>query len=154
MKNILIFFLIVFAYSLKAQLLVDDSMICNAKKIDVQRLKRQSYLEDAKRINCCCDSLLGTILELRICANLELQKQDSLMHCELDSVINECKKRGDTAMIREIILTQELWERYRYALCNSCTMYKGSYAKVQFMKCASEMTIKRREEIRKIWWYR
>lgn len=148
MKYFLVILFSAFAYTLKAQFPINDSLIYNAKKIDMQNIKNQKYLEISNRVNC--DSTNGSNLEYQICANLELQLQDSLLHCELDTIINECKTSGDTVRLQEVLLIQELWERYRYNHCSSCTMDGTRFDIIVFMKCATELTIKRREDIQKM----
>lgn len=117
-------------------------------KIDIQNLKKQAYLINTGMINC--DSTTGTIIEDRICANLELQKQDSLLQLELDNLIKELQTVNDTGTIKKIKDTQEIWERYRYSHCNACIIDKTSSQITLFIKCATNLTIKRRDDIKKI----
>lgn len=151
MKYFLIILFSAFANTLDAQFSIDDSLIYKAKKINMQTIKDQSYLKYTNKINC--DSTIGTSIEERICVNFELQKQDSLLHCELDTLINECKTSGDNARLQEVLLSQELWERYRYAHCRSCIIDGARYDMIMFMRCATELTIKRREDVQKMCGY-
>lgn len=120
-------------------------------KIDIKNLKNQSYLIHAKKIKC--DSTTGTTLEDRICANLELQKQDSLLQFELRALIIEMKIFNDTTLKKKIKLSQDIWERYRYAHCANCVEEGNRFDMILFMRCAAELTIKRREDIKKLYGY-
>lgn len=151
MKYILIILFLAFAYTLKAQFPIDDSLIYHAKKIDMQTIKDQSYLKFANKINC--DSTNGTSIEEIICANLELQKQDSLLQLELGNLINELQTVNDTVTIMKIKQTQEIWERYRYSHCDACVIDNTSSQMILFMKCATNLTIKRRDDIKSICGY-
>ena len=150
MKNKTVVFFIAYFFcvslSIKAQVPKDS-----ANKIDMQNLKKQAYLIHAGKINC--DSTTGTIIEDRICANLELQKQDSLLQLELGNLINELQTVNDTVTIKKIKLTQEIWERYRYSHCDACVIDKTSSQMILFMKCATNLTIKRRDDIKNICGY-
>ena len=129
------------------QSVVKDSILFDSlKTIDMQIIKNQPYMKLSKLINC--DSISGTSAEHRICANLELQKQDSLLQIELKALINEMG--NDSTAIKKIILSQEIWERYRYAQCNNCVIDETSFDMIIFMNCASELTKQRRIEIEKI----
>lgn len=123
---------------------------CNdlLNKIDIKNLKNQSYLKLAKQINC--DSTNGTTIEDRICANLELQKQDSLLNIALSIRINECNTSGDTTLLKKLLLSQDLWERYRYAHCSSCVLDENRFDMITFLRCATNITIKRRDDLDKI----
>ncbi len=114
------------------------------EKIDMVHIKNQSYLKYSKHTNC--DSTSGTSMAMRICANLELQKQDSLLQIELKSLLLE--KAQDTTAIKRILNSQEIWERFRYAQCVDLVLDKGSLDAIIFMQCASELTVKRRQEIK------
>lgn len=147
MKNKTTVFLIIYficvSLSIKAQVPKDS-----ANKLDMQIIKNQSYLKFAKQINC--DSTMETTIVERICANLELQKQDSLLQLELGNLINELQTINDTVTIKKIKLTQEIWEKYRYSHCDACVVDKTSSQMILFMKCATNLTIKRRDDIRNI----
>ena len=115
------------------------------QKIDMMVIKNQSYLKLLRNINC--DSTSGTTIEDRICANLELQRQDSLLQVELSALLGE--KAQDTAVITKILNSQEIWERFRCAYCSNFVDY-SRIEMIQFMQFASELTLKRRKDIRNI----
>lgn len=143
MKNLLVIFLMAFIHALNAQSQINDSLIYNANKIDMENIRNQSYLKDADKINC--DSTSGSIAEDRICANLELQKQDSLLQFELGTLLSNMQ---DSTSLRELLLSQELWERYRYAHCSRCVLDGNRLDMILFMRCATQLTIQRREDIK------
>ncbi len=113
--------------------------------IDIQNLKNQSYLSHTGKINC--DSTLGTIIEERICANLELQKQDSLLQADLSEKISLLLQSDDTTSIINIRWSQEIWERYRHSHCSTCIVEGNRFDMILFMKCAIILTMQRREAI-------
>lgn len=127
-----------------------NGQTCNdpPSKIDIKNLKNQSYLKLISQINC--DSTNGTTIEDRICANLELQKQDSLLNIALNIRIEYCITSGDTILLNKILLSQDLWERYRYAHCNTCVLEENSFDMITFLRCATDVTIKRRDDLDKI----
>lgn len=137
----LLAYLLCFTFSIKAQ-----SQKVLANKIDMKNIKRQTYLFPAIKVRC--DSTNGTTGEERICANLELQEQDSLLNRELTIILKELKSSRNTILIKKILLSQDLWERYRYAHCNSCITDGGRNDMILFMKCATNLTIKRRDDIK------
>lgn len=149
MKNLFVIFLMAFIHALNAQSQINDSLIYNANKIEMENLRNQSYLKDADKINC--DSTSSSIAEDRICANLELLKQDSLLQFELGTLISTLiSNMQDSVSLRELLLSQELWERYRYAHCSHCVLDGNRLDMILFMRCATELTIKRREDIKKL----
>jgi uncharacterized protein YecT (DUF1311 family) len=152
-KIVLTILLVTSSNCLKAQTAKDslEYSVSNAQKINIQTLKNQSYLKLAIQINC--DSTSGTIIEDRICANLELQRQDSLLQLELGNLINELQTVNDTVTIMKIKQTQEIWERYRYSHCDACVIDNTSSQMILFMKCATNLTIKRRDDIKNICGY-
>ena len=116
--------------------------------IDMKNIKSQSYLINARMVNC--DSTSGSMMEYRICANLQLQLQDSLMHMELDSMISEYRINKDTSALSKLMNAQEVWEKYRYAHCDTYTSgERSSLDPVMFMRCAAEITMERRKNLRK-----
>ncbi|MDP3930230.1 MAG: hypothetical protein Q8R57_14510 [Bacteroidota bacterium] len=125
---------------------LDKHILSTTKKIDMQKIKNQAYLKLAKRNNF--DATTGTTIEESFCANLELQKQDSLLHIELDSLINKYKFSGDTISLQNVLLSPELWESYRYSQCSSCVTEGNRFDMILFMKCATNLTIKRRADIK------
>jgi uncharacterized protein YecT (DUF1311 family) len=123
-----------------------DSLIFNIKKIDFENLKRISDRLYHKSIDC--DSI-ETTLEERYCLNRQLQHEDSLLKKKLnDIIVNE----NDASFAKRLEIVQEIWERYRYAHCQQCIGKYGydRWDVFSFMKCAIELTIKRREDIEKI----
>jgi uncharacterized protein YecT (DUF1311 family) len=123
-----------------------DSLILNNKKIDFENLKQISDSFYHKSIDC--DSIEST-LEKRYCLNIQLQKEDSLLKKRLNNLI---ANENDALFTKQLEMTQEIWERYRYAHCQQC-LGKYGYDRMDifsFMKCAIELTIKRREDIEKI----
>ncbi len=128
-----------------------DSLILHAPKINFQNLKKlsQTFYSDKHD----CDSLSsGTTVELRYCLNIQFQKEDSLLQRKLNELINQ---ENDTAVINQLKLTQEIWERYRYA---HCTQYIGKYGYdrmeiFSFLECAIELTRQRREDLDKTYKY-
>jgi uncharacterized protein YecT (DUF1311 family) len=125
-----------------------DSLILNSKKIDFKNLKQLSDRFYSNTYDC--DSLSsGTYPEKRYCLNIQLQREDSLLKKKLnDIIVNE----DDTLFVKKIKMTQEIWERYRYAHCQQCIGKYGydRFDIFSFMECAIELTIKRREDIEKI----
>ena len=126
-----------------------DSLIINNKKIDFENLKQISDRLYHKSIDC---NSIESTLEERYCLNIQLQQEDSLLKKKLnDLIVNE----NDVLFTKQLEITQEIWERYRYAHCQQC-LGKYGYDRIDifsFMKCAIELTIKRREDIEKIWDY-
>jgi len=123
-----------------------DSLILKSKKIDFENLKQLTDRFSHHRINC--DSTQGTTLELRYCLNMQLQQEDSLLKKALNDKIKDVK---DILFIKEVELIQEIWERYRYAYCSRCVSDEQSKVDMFFfMRCAIELTIKRREDIEKM----
>jgi uncharacterized protein YecT (DUF1311 family) len=115
----------------------------------IANLKKQTYLKYANRINC--DSHSGSILEYRICANLELQKQDSLLTLEFDSLIKEFLILNEIKRVKKMKVAQEIWEKYRFAQCNVHIDEDGGSAQmIAFMECATEITLQRRKDIKKL----
>ena len=132
-----------------------DSLILNSKKIDFENLKRLAGIFGPSKYDMFssiyndCDSFgTGTTVEERYCLNIRLQREDSLLRKALNDMIEDI---NDTLFIKEVKLIQEIWERYRYAHCSRCV--GDEYSKMDmfsFMKCAIELTIKRREDIEKM----
>ena len=135
-----------------------DSLVINSKKIDFEYLKQLSDKFYHRLFDC--DSLsTGTTVELRYCLNMQLQREDSLLKKQLQDIItNITESNVDTlynniSIIEKIEVTQEIWERYRFAYCNQCLGSYKYYEKADtfsFLKCAIELTIKRREDIEKM----
>lgn len=50
----------------------------------MKNIRNQRYLSQKHLVNC--DSVQGSILELRICANLRLQREDSIMNFQLRQI--------------------------------------------------------------------
>ena len=131
-----------------------DSLIFNSQKIDIENIKRLSDMYSAKYdifspIYDDCDSYsVGITPELRHCLRIQLQREDSLLKKKINDIIADTI---DTLSIKKLKLTQEIWEQYRYAYCNECTMNPIEKTDVfSFLKCAIELTIKRREDIEKL----
>ncbi|MDR0941421.1 MAG: DUF1311 domain-containing protein [Bacteroidales bacterium] len=132
-----------------------DSLILNSKKIDFDHLKQVSDRLYHSFYNC--DSLsTGTTIELRYCLTVQLQRENSLLQKRLQEIIDTASQYVDDTMynnklfVEKIELTQEIWERYRFAYCNQCVGNFRYYEKadiLDFLQCAIELTIKRREEI-------
>lgn len=151
-----LFFCVFFAEISMAQTSI-DSLILNSKKIDFENLKRLADIFYSK--NHDCDSFsTGTTPELRYCLNMQLQREDSLLKQAVNSIIDNIKTMDttdfdNTSFIKKIELTQEIWERYRYAYCVQCLSNFRHYQKSEvfsFLRCAIELTIKRREDIEKM----
>jgi uncharacterized protein YecT (DUF1311 family) len=115
-------------------------------RIDMENIRKQPYLKHSFKINC--DSTEGTTVESRICANLELQRQDSLLQSDLKLLTRKLQESGDTIMLRKLALTQDLWERYRYSHCASLTDGHSSHGMILFMTCAAGLTARRREDLK------
>ena len=137
-----------------------DSLILNSQKIDFENLKQLSDQIFHKSFDC--DSLSGTSVELRYCLNMQLQREDSLLKKRLQDIIANITENSDdtlynnTLFIEKTELTQEIWERYRFTYCNRCLGNYKYYEKADvfsFLRCAIELTIKRREDIEKMWGY-
>ena len=145
--KICLFFCIFFTEISVAQTPI-DSLILNSEKIDFENLKQLSNRFFHKSFDC--DSLnSGTSVELRYCLNMRLQREDSLLRAALNDINSTF---DDTLFIKKIKLTQEIWERYRYAYCQQCI---GNYGNdkmdvFHFLECAIELTFKRREDIEKM----
>ncbi|MDL2297390.1 hypothetical protein LJC68_10150 [Bacteroidales bacterium OttesenSCG-928-B11] len=131
-----------------------DSLILNSKKIDFENLKQLSDMFSANYdifspIYNDCDSYSeGIGPALRHCLRVQLLREDSLLKKKINDVIADTI---DTLSMRKLKLTQEIWERYRYAYCNECIMNSNEKADIfSFLRCAIELTIKRREDIEKM----
>lgn len=114
-------------------------------KIDISNLKRQSYMTDYGIVNC--DSNNGSILTALICANRQLQLEDSLLQLQLNKLRSELETLNDSAGIYQLLLSQDIWERYRYAHCYMCIDGGKRLDRIMFMRCAAELTVKRRIDI-------
>lgn len=129
-----------------------NSLILNSKKIDFENLKRvaaqfgSSEYDIFSPIYDDCNSYgEGTTRDLRFCLNIQLQREDSLMRKALNDMIAGI---NDPSFIKKVKLTQEIWERYRYAYCSECVQDEQSKMDMfAFMRCATKLTIARREDI-------
>ncbi|MCL2098430.1 MAG: hypothetical protein FWH23_06695 [Bacteroidales bacterium] len=162
-KIFLIFF-VFFTKTSVAQTLM-DSLVLNSQKINFENIKQLSDMLSAKYdifspIYDDCDSYSeGINPALRHCLRIQLQREDSLLKKELQNIVlqlNENKHdtlNNNISFIEKIELTQEIWERYRFAYCNQCLSnyrYSEKADVFSFLRCAIELTIKRREEIKKM----
>ena len=87
-------------------------------------------------------------MESRICANLELQKQDSLLQLQIALIEQELKEDGEDRAFASFELGQKLWEHYRHAHCTSILSEDMSRIDmILFMKCAAQITENRRREL-------
>lgn len=91
--------------------------IDSLQKIDIDWLRQQSYLTSVTSIDC--DSTSGTRLELRICANLRLQREDSLLQWQVTRTREEYVASGRSYELAAFDIAQQLWERFRYYHCSS-----------------------------------
>lgn len=107
------------------------------KKINMQTVKGMEYLKLSNKINC--DSI-ETTLGLLVCANIELQKQDSILKKMEVQIINEFNERKDSLSLSRFIHTTNLWEEYRYSHCMECTIDNQRIDRIQFLECAIELT--------------
>lgn len=121
-----------------------------AQKIDMKILKDQSYMRYKDVTNC--DSIETTIEE-RICANLRLQREDSIMNLAFKKAVARYRSDGDTAGLRHLIKGQEAWEIYRYYQSNAVSSsepHPGPRQAIDFMTEAADITRKRGEELRRM----
>ncbi len=88
----------------------------SAAQRDFPHLANQTYLELPVRKQLDCSNIPDSLfsnLTLRICANLRLQRLDSIQHLYLDSLRNEIgQSYGDTVLARFDSL-QVKWEDFR-----------------------------------------
>lgn len=120
---------------LKNQLLQIKS--ADLQTIDIQLIKKQSYLKNSKFVDCSC--LSGSILEEQICINIELQKNDSILHVVLDSIM----AIGDNEVNNLLQIEQQYWEYYRYAFASSYVdsqFCSNRVDMVLYMKKATQVT--------------
>ncbi len=119
----------------------------NMPVIDMNNIKSQSYLHLLPKVDC--DSGAETMIMGRICANLALQREDSLMRVELDRTMRSLRKYQDTFRVSQLKRAQQIWERYRFAHCTSPSDDGGDALRaIQFMRCATQLTAERRRNIR------
>ncbi len=103
----------------------------------------------APKVNC--DSMGGSTLERRVCANLELQLQDSILKQILAAKIVALKnegldlKGGNKTLIKAFVSGQKIWEEYRYTHCSSCIRGKSQFDMILFLECATHLTIERQK---------
>lgn len=115
-------------------------------QVDIQNIKNQPYLKDKDKVSC--DSAFTT-LELRICANMNFQKSDSILNMIYEAVLQKCEELqlpnvGDT--IKQANLD---WIKYRDRHCKVYwTMYEGgTFQSIVFLNCLTKITDERREEL-------
>lgn len=113
------------------------SVISNEKKISIEVLKKMENVELYNRIDC--DSI-ETTLGYLVCANVELQRQDSILKKIELEIINEFKKNKDSLSLSKFLYTSDLWEKYRYSHCEECIINNHRVDRIQFLKCAIELT--------------
>jgi uncharacterized protein YecT (DUF1311 family) len=123
-----------------------DLMSQTPDRVDMENIRNQPYMKYARQVRC--DSTEGTTAEERICANLELQRQDSLLQTELGAILKRLKEAGDTEAERKLMAAQDLWERYRFSHCASLGEGQSAYSMILFMRCAAEVTAGRRKDLK------
>ncbi len=96
-----------------------------------------------------CDSTQGSTLENRICANLELQRRDSLLQADLDMLIAKYRALGDTVVVKKIRRSRDIWEKFRFSECDIYVEEANAHQMIEFMQCAALLTHKRRMELAK-----
>lgn len=115
----------------------------------MEHIKNQPYLKYRDQINC--DSAFTT-LEMRVCSNIHYQKNDSLMwvtYRKLEDRLTELEREESITLLKE---AQDEWQEYKSTQCKMrCNMYKGgSIEAVVYLRCLSDVTDKRREELHKM----
>lgn len=144
-RSVLSSFLLLFASAVSAAGQSLDSL----QVLDMENLKRQPYLSAAGSVNC--DSTEGSVPEYRICANLELQRQDSLLRERMVLVSSRLEENDEKNGLQSFLLGQKLWERYRFAHCSSVVSDAGSRIDmILFMECAARVTENRRRELEEL----
>jgi uncharacterized protein YecT (DUF1311 family) len=115
--------------------------------LDMDNIRNQSYLENNFHLNC--DSIQGSILELRICANLRLQREDSIMNFQLTTLKKHLKKEGDDRSLKKLEKAQSHWLIYR---CDHCELQNpihqsSSIDIIGYMNCYARITEKRAADL-------
>jgi uncharacterized protein YecT (DUF1311 family) len=104
------------------------------KCLDMKTIRNQRYLSQKHLVNC--DSVQGSILELRICANLRLQREDSIMNFQLRQIELELSEKDATKSLEKIKEAQTSWLLYRCHHCNPLIKYPASSSGIiEYMNC-------------------
>jgi uncharacterized protein YecT (DUF1311 family) len=149
MKQIIILIVFMLILIVVKSQTVTDSLILKAKKIDMKVLVARPYfLKHFKTVNC--DSLKGSRLEEQICAYYELQKKDSILNVLLNKILKDFDPDSAFISLNNFKLNQEIWERYRYSYCTLCKDENLRTQEIQFMQCATKLTIQRIEDLKNL----
>lgn len=143
MIRILLGLFLLLGKSMIAQVDTNDTKL---KKIDMEVVRQTREL--LGRIDCPPEDSFRTTMQQRVCLNLLLQKEDSLVqqvyHFILDSLISN----SDTIKVEKYKLAQENWEFHRYAWCDTFFSEDQSiHDLLFFLACAVETTRRRKEEL-------
>lgn len=103
------------------------TFFCSAQNTkDVGFLKDLWYMKKIKGHKFNCDSTTGTMIEIKICANIELRRIDSIMLSKFNSLIDEIKTdnliKNNDSLISVFKQQQILWETKR----KSVSSYKAN----------------------------
>lgn len=88
---------------------------------DLGYLNTQTYLDRYRAHPFNCDSLTDDLVNTmtdRICANLRLQRSDSVLKVYYDSLAVELRKVGDDTLLIAFEDLQRSWRKYRDRHCD------------------------------------
>lgn len=88
---------------------------------DLEYLKTQLYLDHYRTHPFNCDSLTDDLVNTltdRICANLMLQRSDSLLKVSYDSLVVKLREVGDDTLVTAFENLQRSWRQYRNRHCD------------------------------------
>ncbi len=124
-------------------LLCSGSIGLSQNTKDVEFLKSMAYLKDNKLIDC--NNQEGSSLESRICLNLNVQKNDSIMLAKFNALLLKIDKNETK---ETLIKQQHHWEQKRkeLSIINS-DGFQGHYLGIQYLYIFNELTKLRLKEL-------
>ncbi|MFM9985756.1 MAG: lysozyme inhibitor LprI family protein [Flavobacteriales bacterium] len=123
-----------------------DSNDIKLKKIDMAVVRQTRNL--LGKIECPPEDSFRTIMQQRVCLNLLLQKEDSLLQKVYHYILDTLFSNSDTIKVEKFKLTQENWELHRYAWCDTFfSEDQSTHDLLFFLACAVETTRRRKEEL-------
>ena len=129
----------------------------------LDHIKNQKYMKYYDLLNINCDSIpdsLASMLTYRICANIKLQKSDSILTLYYDSLKTEMFKFGGNIMVQEFDSLQFAWRNYRDSHCKVIwdkykDAFSGHMRAIHYMDEMKKLTDIRISEIKRlIYFYR
>lgn len=110
---------------------------------DAVRLKNMSYMRLAGSVSC--DDHANSMLEQRICLNLEFQSVDSIMNLKFTALL---AKFEEESVQTELKAFQKAWvENRRLQSKLVSTGYRGHMLGIYYLDCMVKTTNRRIEEI-------